>query len=204
MDVATITLPADEARAKFEEYRSALAGREPTEEDRGVMLGYRALARGRALLSLDDVFRACPLDGRGRPRLAVGRAHWRWCHLEARSISDARGGWVRRWAFAQNPRHLWGNGRMGVVAVPLSAVSQVRPTEARWRAVTPLIPPNLRPPEAGLRNYHVLWEAEWEAAPADPMLLRHLHGGLYAVLACWDLTSLERAVLAGRLSEVTP
>ena len=30
------------------------------------------------------------------------------------------------------------------------------------------------------------------------MLLRHLSGQLYAVLAVWDLTELERAVLAGR------
>ena len=45
----------------------------------------------------------------------------------------------------------------------------------------------------------ILWEAEWETVPRDPLLLRHLAGGLYAVMASWDLTPLERAVLKGRL-----
>jgi hypothetical protein len=67
----------------------------------------------------------------------------------------------------------------------------------------PLVPPNLRPAR-GLNRYCILFEAEWEPVPpTDPMLLRHLHGSLYAVLAVWDLTPLERAVIAGRLSERT-
>ena len=66
------------------------------------------------------------------------------------------------------------------------------------RAMVPLVPPPLRPAHA-LRNYHVLWEADWQQAPpADPALLKHIGGDLYAVLAIWDLTELERAVLAGR------
>lgn len=70
-----------------------------------------------------------------------------------------------------------------------------------YRALVPLIPPNLRPARALVR-YVILFEAEWEPVPpTDPLLLRHLHGDLYAVLAAWDLTPLERAVLAGRLSE---
>lgn len=45
----------------------------------------------------------------------------------------------------------------------------------------------------------ILWEAEWQAVPPkDPALLRHLGGDLYAVVAVWDLTELERAVLGGR------
>jgi hypothetical protein len=199
--VATITMPTEEARAKYHEYRAATQGREASDEDRGIMMGYQALAKGRTLVNLDDVFRSCALDARGRPWLAVGRAHWRWCHLQAKNIRAGGGNYVRRWLFAMNPRYLWGNGRMGVVAVPLPAVSQVNPTEQQWRAMVPLIPPNLRPTETALRNYHVLWEAEWETVPADPLLLRHLTGSLYAVLAAWDLTPLERAVLAGRLSE---
>jgi len=32
--------------------------------------------------------------------------------------------------------------------------------------------------------------------PRDPALIRHIRGDLWAVLAVWDLTELERAVLA--------
>lgn len=68
-------------------------------------------------------------------------------------------------------------------------------------AIVPTIPPRLRPPH-NLSGYHILWEAEWGQEdvlpPGDPALLRHLGGDLYAVLAVWDLTPLERSVLAGR------
>jgi hypothetical protein len=70
-----------------------------------------------------------------------------------------------------------------------------------WRptaeAIVPTIPPDLRPPHA-LRGYHILWEAAWTPTPpSDPVLLKSLGGPLYAVLAQWDLTPLERAVLRG-------
>jgi hypothetical protein len=202
MDVSTISMPADTARAKLEEYREALGAHGGTEEDRGILMGYKAIASGKTLLNLNDVFRACALDHKGRPRLAVGRASWRWCYLQMRSILESKGGnYVNRWLFSQSARYLWGNGRLGSVVVPLPTASQVAPTSGQWRAMVPLIPPNLRPTEKAMRNYHVLWEAEWESVPVDPMLLRHLHGSLYVVLAVWDLTSLERAVLSGRLSE---
>jgi hypothetical protein len=35
-------------------------------------------------------------------------------------------------------------------------------------------------------------------APRDPALLRHVRGDLWAVLATWDLTELERLVLTQR------
>jgi hypothetical protein len=39
----------------------------------------------------------------------------------------------------------------------------------------------------------------WNEIPArDPALLRHIRGDLWAVLAVWDLTELERAVLGQR------
>jgi hypothetical protein len=64
--------------------------------------------------------------------------------------------------------------------------------------MVPPVPPGLQP-KFGLGNYHILWEAEWEmVAPKDPALLKHIGGDLYAVLATWDLTEIERTVLAGR------
>lgn len=45
-------------------------------------------------------------------------------------------------------------------------------------------------------------EAQWRPVPpVDPFLLKHLGGTLYVVLAQWDLTPLEQAVLAGRLEQ---
>jgi hypothetical protein len=46
----------------------------------------------------------------------------------------------------------------------------------------------------------VLWEVEeWKRIPpVDPALIRHVRGDLWAVLATWDLTDLERYVLSQR------
>ena len=63
----------------------------------------------------------------------------------------------------------------------------------------PIIPAPIRPKAMDLSRYFVLFEAEWQAIPPkDPLLLSRLSGSLYVILAAWDLTELERAVLAGR------
>jgi hypothetical protein len=77
-----------------------------------------------------------------------------------------------------------------------------------WSSMVPVVPPKHRPSGAGdLSGYLVLWEVEsWEWSqvpppPGDPALLRHVGGDIYAVLATWDLTELERLVLSGRRPE---
>lgn len=68
--------------------------------------------------------------------------------------------------------------------------------------MAPLVPADVRPATGQLRDWHVLWEVEaWHDSPQtmtpprDPYLLRYIGGSLWAVLAEWDLTELERAVM---------
>jgi hypothetical protein len=50
--------------------------------------------------------------------------------------------------------------------------------------------------------YHVLWDAVWTPEPPiDPLLLKHCGGSLYAIVAAWDLTPLEQAVMRGRIGD---
>lgn len=90
MNVATITMPADEARDRYHEYTKALRGREASDEDRGIMLGYKAIATGKSLLNLVDVMRRCPANAKGQPALAVARVHWRHVRLETSSGGACR------------------------------------------------------------------------------------------------------------------
>ncbi len=63
----------------------------------------------------------------------------------------------------------------------------------------PIIPVHLRP-KRGLVNYHILWEAEWtKTYPADPYLLRRFGGDAWLVVAGWELTDVERAVMSQRV-----
>jgi len=73
----------------------------------------------------------------------------------------------------------------------------------RWRgeALVPTPPLNLRRAR-GLANYHVLWDAEWtRIAPSDPFLLRRIgRADMWLVVAMWELTPVEKAALATRLT----
>jgi len=193
MDVPTISIPKEQALAAYKQYRQAVRDNPNNKEDRAIMLGYRALAKGRAIINIVDALRAAGLDEQGRPKLAIGMAHWQYAHLNLR---------VPLLAFAERNGHM---GKLRCVVVPSGTFAgNVKdgweaPRYSRWRALVPMIPPPIRPASA-LSNYHILWEAVWEAAPPrDPLLLRHLGGYLYAVLAAWNLTELERAVMGARI-----
>ncbi len=76
---------------------------------------------------------------------------------------------------------------------------------AAWAAQVPIVPPRHRPRlNADLSKLAVLWEVDewtWMDSPRpsrDPALLQHVGGDIYAVLATWDLSELERLVLSGR------
>lgn len=185
MNIDTLTMPRAEARAAFLEYRAAVQARHSA-EDEAIMLGYRALARGQQVIDLHDALRGAGLDEQGRPRLAIVRADAEVCYFERHYMRFCVSLWTQshhRRSYVQLPENLWPRERL---------------TPRDCRAIVPPVPPRFRPVGA-LSRYHILWEAEWQDVPTDPLLLRHLAGGLYAVLAQWDLTAIERAVLRGRL-----
>jgi hypothetical protein len=196
MNVPTLTMPADLAREKYEQYQAALADREPTPEDAEIMLGYKTLAAGKQLLDLRDVFRTCPLTATGHPKFAIARASWRWCFFEvynewATFASRRQYSYVSSWKQTKPVGHI----RIRTANMPPTV-------KGNGRALVPIIPPAIRPKAADLSRYHILFEAEWQPIPPkDPLLLKKLSGTLYVILAAWDLTDLERAVLAGRLNE---
>ncbi|MCI0423964.1 MAG: hypothetical protein L0312_32925 [Acidobacteria bacterium] len=189
MNIQTITMPKEKAREAFLHYRQAVK-QKWTEADHALMRGYKVLAKGQAVLDLQDVMHKTGLDHLWRPKLAIGRADapaiW------ARVYRDGRADFsMERW-FNENATRRY-------VRLPAGTFATRDDTTDWVKAQTPSIPPQYRP-KAALSNFHILWEAEWQAQPPrDPILLRRLSGMLFAVLASWDLTDLERAVLRGRL-----
>lgn len=208
MELATIEMPADEAQRLFEEYRDAVHQRHD-EEDEAIMRGYKALAKGQQVINLPQALRqggvtSISVGGRFRdavtdvtvPRLAVARANRTtvWTY----GIDDTGR------CTMQTKRDPHVNNNFDVFRLHAGSFDPGQRDPDAWqspriRAVVPNVPPRLRP-RAGLHNFHVLFEAEWGLEPEppyDPALLRHIGGDLYAVLAVWDLTEIERAVLAG-------
>jgi hypothetical protein len=194
MDLSTISMAKDQAEAAFKEYRGAFLA-ERNRIDGELMRGYKALKEGKQLIRLTETIAAGGEDSLGRPRLAISRADER----EMQMVTW-RSGMVQ-----YEPAMGGVRARDRVFRLPDGTLPKDENREWKyWFALVPIVPPRFRPPNSALTNFHVLWEAEWYAsaktrrAPRDPALLRHLGGDLWVVLATWDLTELERAVLEMR------
>lgn len=203
MELATLEMPVEEAKTAYQEYRHAkrsVRQAELNREDAEIARCYRELSKGKAVLDINQAFKDAGEDDRGLPRIAIARADDRRIRLR------------RDWAqgtFQMGPPDLLyhGNRRdgtydgrrfQGAMSVrPRPVINGHEQWTATYEAIVPNIPPRFRP-VAALSNYHILFDAEWRAVPVpphDPALLKHLGGPLYAVLATWDLTPIERAVL---------
>jgi hypothetical protein len=183
--VAEVKMGTCEARNKWLEYRAAVKkNRNP--DDEALRKAYRFLSQGKRVLSLHEVMKAGGVDDFYRPRLAIAYAHWRNCYFRYENRSPQ---------FRQNNHFEQAKATKFMLSPstfpPLQ--DQVR-LRLNARALVPSIPPSLRP-AGSLEGYCILWEAEWETVPVDPILLRPLGRDLYLVCAQWDLTPLERSIL---------
>lgn len=192
MNVPTMTMPKTQAIEAYREYREAVRLNPESRRDQITMMGYRAMARGKAILNIHEALKAGGLDDRHRPKLALGCANWRFCWFRFDYYGP-------RFQSGQSLYGRWASRRK--IVLPQNVIGWPWPRrrdgqhgigDVQARAITPTIPPRLRP-AGDLRHYHILWEAAWEQVPTDPILLRHLDGPLYVVLGMWDLTPLERS-----------
>lgn len=205
MQLDTIEIPADEAKARLDEYAGMLAD-ERTAEDEAIAAGYRAAARGLPVIRLSQAMAAGGWFDVGLPRIAVARADQETCWVQVRRYAAGA-----RWG-VEFKDDSWSTvraahvGRHGVVtSMPAPDFWDGRSWgwgRTSGSTMVPIIPPRFRPRRRRLRGHHILWEVErWDPTPpTDPALLRHIRGDLWAVLATWDLTELERAVLSQRAS----
>lgn len=204
MDLTTIEMDPAEARQHADELEAHRKHLTPEEES--FLDGYRALATGRPIINLPETIAAggCFDDKYALPRLAVARAYDPWVHVD-RAVDGSLGFFT-----SNNSRAT----RVFYASRLLRKLDREAGECETWlsswsvgkRAIVPPVPIGTRmrlgaPHRGGWRPCFTLFEVgEWEAAPrppGDPALLRHIGGELYVVEATWDLTDLERAVLAG-------
>ena len=145
---------------------------------------YRAIARGKIVVSALQAIPAAGLNEQGWPKLAIMRADQEVC-ICSRSNPEK--------VTMRAPDRFCAKDRFFEIAW----TNRPQPTE-RWRdasAVLPRIPPQHRPETRNLSKYHVLWEANWTSIPRDPMLLKRIGRDAWIVLAAWELTEVELSVL---------
>ena len=201
MNLTTLELPVEEAKTRLIEYEKLIAT-ERTAEDDAIAAGYRAAARGLPVIMMPEVFNAGGWFDNGLPRLAIARADATEVRVEIeRAWSSAN---TVDLVFADDDRSTNRGALIGKHTVRVNRVTgrgvHDHKRHTRGRTIVPLIPPRHRPRFHRLRGFHILWEVEaWRPAPSrDPALLRHIRGDLWSVVATWDLTELEMAVLSQR------
>jgi hypothetical protein len=168
-------------------YTNYLAHRgQMTADDRAIAAIYKRIAAGKLVIRALASITAAGLNAAGQPKLAIARADEKEidCHI-----------WNDGCRFEPRTRgNVRARDRIFSVSIPGMSTNT-----RNCRAVVPLIPVHLRPRKA-IAKYHVLWEAEWNSYPVDPYLLRRFGEDAWLVVASWDLTPVERAVMSSKLN----
>lgn len=184
MKVEQLTqIDPEQAREYWQKYQSHV--HRQTRADAEIAAIYKRIAQGKTVIRALESIRVAGLNAEGFPRLAICRADMPLCYWRPRQGTCTFG-----------KRYVRGNDKRSNVAMDWPGL-----TSTKWEAeaIVPLIPVHLRP-KRGLPNYHILWEAEWtKRYPVDPFLLRRFGGDAWLVVAAWDLTDVERAVMSSRL-----
>jgi hypothetical protein len=168
MNVEKLVMDKDQARDLYRSYQQHRAAM--TVKDQAIAAIYKRIAAGKLVIRALASITAAGLNADGLPRLAIMRA-----------MNDA----------VQFRTPGWERAKTLNFRIPLPGMSTL--TRNR-EADVPLIPVHLRPRKA-LDKYHVLWEAEWSRYPVDPYLLRRFGEDAWLVVAAWELTAVERAVM---------
>lgn len=192
METERITVDREQAAELWREYQEHKHWSEPVDLEIGRV--YEALSKGKVFIQALASIAKAGLNEDKLPKLALVQADKPWCRVHLTEQGGARFYWSERYPPDQNWRTY--------VDVPAGSFPEPERGYRKWayEAMTPLIPVRLRPRRA-LAAYAILFEAEWRrVVPKDPMLLRRVgRSDLWLLCGAWDLTEVERAVLAGRL-----
>lgn len=186
----------DVSHRMMREYRQSIEDKRATKDDVAIYRGLRAVLRGQKVIDINLAMGLGGLDAQGHPRFAIVRAN------APRTYLRRHGSFYR---FSSKSSD-W-DGRVKHAHIDVAAVHfGSRPLGAPhfWdmqndEAQTPSIPPQHRP-SGNLADYHILYEAEWrKVPPVDPFLLKRIDGPFFLVLAAWNLSPLEQAILRTKL-----
>jgi len=182
MNVEKLQMDKDHARDLYRAYQESRG--HMTADDRAIAAIYKRLAAGKLIIRALASITAAGLDAAGLPKLAIMRADKR--KVVGYTMQDQVHFRTEGWHRAKDL-----NFRLPMPGMRSSTANAI--------ADVPLIPVHLRPRTA-IEKYHVLWEADWNHYPTDPYLLRRFGADAWLVVAAWDLTPVERAVMSTRLN----
>jgi hypothetical protein len=165
---------------------------------------YGHMKHGKAVIDLYVSMKTAGLNKDGDPKLAIVRADSVFCYCLKEQKGKAIFKSVDSWKCPKDQQITVPEETFSWPLAPRTFQNQTYQEikNPKLKTVVPLIPPSIliQSVKHQIHNYHILWEVEsWKNIPKDPILLKQLSPSLYGVLATWDLTEVERAILKGRL-----
>ncbi|MCW4047333.1 MAG: hypothetical protein NWE99_07205 [Candidatus Bathyarchaeota archaeon] len=211
MEVDELAMPKQQAEAEFNALKQALRQNSHLRKEqirRDMCAVYGHLHHGKKIIDIYTSFQKAGLNKDGDPKLAICRADAKQCYCY--KFKDGSAVFAdQRWITA--PRKTFGDIKLPAgtfkwppqrTDIPMDNWQNDIKGSKNIQTPVPIIPAKILVNEVKilLKNYHILWEVEeWKPEPPrDPILLKQLTPNLFGVLATWDPTPLERAIIRGR------
>ena len=193
MKVKAITMDKEKAEREWKAYLALLKTRKESYL-KELKQAYYHMKKGRKILDIYEVFKATGVNENEEPKFAIAPANTTEIRFEKRNPGAGiftDGTWQKKHNVRLPDKTFPEWTRDGQYDWQIK--------DERLRTTVPIIPAPFVP-EGKLGNYFLLYEVDrWELAPPrDPILLKRISSNIFAVLACWRLTKLERAVIYGR------
>lgn len=198
----------EEAEVHYKEYLELVKTRkEKYLED--LKKTYHHLSKDHKVLDIFEVFKNAGVDERGEPKLGIAPASAKEIIFKKGSMGSGTFTATDRWSRAYKsdvylPTNTFPtfpeehNGAIRRYRLDTGTVPR-----ADIESLVPVIPAHILP-EGDLKNYYILFEVkEWyepkkaSYSKGGPYLLKRINNNAFAVLAEWDVTDLEVAVLRG-------
>jgi len=198
MDISSFSMKRKDARRLWKEYVAACKDNPKDKFLSDMKTVYGQLKSGRKIIDINKIFEASGVNEQFEPKLAIALAPNDTVFMEYQVSGSV--------VFRNRIGRSWKQSRDDIVI--LNIFPKLPPAQwegnysqyMRRQSPVPVIPASVRP-KGNLVNYYILWEVEkWEnVPPKDPYLLRRLTPNMFVVVAGWNLTELERAVMKGRM-----
>ena len=159
---------------------------------------YQFLSQGKKVIDIFDIMKKGGIKDK-LPRIAIAKADMKEVIFRKQRLGAGGFG------FISNPsENSWRREFRGQVVLPSGTFKfkkKIPNERVAFKAKVPIIPARLMP-KSSLKSYYILWEVEnWKQitiAPKDPYLLKRISKNLFVILAGWNLTPLEKALIRGR------
>jgi len=199
MEIEKFSMTKEKSRKLWKEYVKACKDNPRDKFLDDMKKIYGQLKSGRKIIDINKIFERTLANDKYEPKLAIckassGQVFFKYNENGVIQFSDRQ---INRWdkstaddiiisnIFPQLPQPFW-EGQYDRIK--------------KGKTIVPAIPASLRP-KGNLDGYYILWEVEkWEKIPPkDPYLLRRITPNMFVIVAGWNLTELERAVMRGRI-----